>query len=407
MKLLRSLASLVAGTPLALVLLLAAPAAAQCLNPDNLDLGGPCGSTFTNVPQRGFNSATLGICFNNCSVAGTANYTAKWGPLLPFNLGSAPGTPPSCGWYESRLMILQGATLHWAGTMHLTYSRTWLESIVPGTVDQVYRFLVNGDLFALTTSASPCGTPNCASSFSGRVRFTGYVDFTRSCATGIASHAWMLMHACDAVDHVAGFPRAGSFHPGRAYAFVGPSWNFVPGAGSTLEAGVLSQEGMRGWNAFALPARCLTEEPLIGGVINPLGATCMCSTAGPNTWYEGSLSLGGAFGATLAPFGGSDPFRSFPIGQWTNPTTFPGVEEVRWNSNEGQWTECSGVGRQEYYFGVTTSGGFPAWSFNSASTPSVPLPQTFIDQSNSMLLPASLNTRNEPFRSDHIVNLNL
>lgn len=400
MRLLRSLATFLLSA-----LALAPLAAAQCPTPDNLDLGGPCGGTFTNVPQRGFNHPSLGICFNNCSVASTGNYTARWGPMLPVNTLTTAGLVPSCAWYQSRLMIFQGASLQWAGTMQLTYSRTWLEVETSGAVEQVYRFLANGDLFALTTNATPCGTPTCTGSANGAVRYTGYVDVLKRC-NGTSAQAWMLMHACDAIDHAPGFPRAGVFHPGRAYAFVGPSLGFVAGAGSTLEAGVLSQEGMRTWDAFALPARCRTEEPLIGGVISPIGAVCMCSTAGPTNYYEAQLSLGGAFGATLSPIAGGDPFRSFPIGRWTNPSTFPGVEEVRWNSNEGLWVECTGVGRQEYSFGVTTSGGFQAFSFN-ASSPSVPLGQTFIDQANSMLLPALLNTRNTPYQSDHIVNLNL
>jgi len=67
---------------------------------------------------------------------------------------------------------------------------------------------------------------------------------------------------------------------------------------------------------------------------------------------------------------------------------------------------CTGAGRQEYYYGVTTIGGFPAFSFN-ASSPSAPLPLTFVDQSNSALLPANAATRNRPYKSDHVYYLNL
>ena len=79
------------------------------------------------------------------------------------------------------------------------------------------------------------------------------------------------------------------------------------------------------------------------------------------------------------------------------------AEEVRWNTNELQYVECTGVGRQEYYFGVTTAGGYAAFG----STPGVILPTTFIDQANSVILPANMATRNRPFRSDHVLNLNL
>ncbi len=400
MKLLRSLA----------VLFLASfglsRAEAQCLTPDNLDVGGVCGNTSTFVPQRGFAQPTMAICFDNCAVSATANYQAKWGPALPFNLGSPPGTVPSCGWYQSSVQIVNGSALQWTGTLHMSYSRTWLEAVVPGTVSQVWRYLVNGDLKTPSTSGFPCGTPSCAASFLGRVRFTGYIDYVRDCTSGVVSQAWMLMHACDGIDHAPGFPRAGSFHPNRSFALVGPSFGFSPGTGATLEAGPVSQEGMRAWDVLALPARCKTEEPLLGGAFNPMAPVCMCAT-GPAAWHQAQFVLGGAFGATLNPFPGSDPFRSFPIGSWTIPTVYPGVEEVRYNTNEGQWVECTGAGRQEYYFGVTTAGGFPAFSFNGASTPPMPLPQTFVDQCNSVLLPANVATRNEPFYSDHIVNVNL
>lgn len=399
MKLLRSLAALL------VVSLGVSRADAQCLTPDNLDVGGACGNTTTFLPQRGFGQQSMGICFDNCSVAATANYQVKWGNALPFNLGSPPGTVPSCGWYQATLLIQNGSSLAWSGTLHMSYSRTWLEAVVPGTVSQVWRYLVNGDLKSLTPSGFPCGSPNCAPSTGGLVRFTGYIDYMRDCGSGVVSQAWMLMHACDGIDHALGFPRAGSFHPNRSYAFVGPAAGFVPGAGSTLEAGPVSQEGMRAWDVLALPARCKTEEPLLGGAINPSAPVCMCGT-GPAAWHQGQFVLGGAFGATLNPFPGSDPFRSFPIGMWTNPTAFPGVEEVRFSCNEGQWVECTGAGRQEYYFGVTTAGGFPAYSFNGASAP-MPLPQTFVDQCNSVLLPANVATRNQPYYSDHIVNVNL
>ena len=143
---------------------------------------------------------------------------------------------------------------------------------------------------------------------------------------------------------------------------------------------------------------------MLGATLNPLNMTCMCA-AGPANYYEAQLTVLGAFGTSVTPFPGSEPFRSFPIGQWTNPAVFPGVEELRWNSNEGSFVDCTGVGRNEPYFGVTTAGGYPAFSFN-ASTPSAPLSPVFVDQCNSVTLPAGAPTRNRTFRSDHMLNLN-
>lgn len=397
MKLLHFLSSL------ALSAALSVSAGAQCFVPDNLDTGSACSGAQTNVPQRGFGQQALGICFKDCNVDATANYTAKWGPTIPVAQGLAPITP-SCGWYTASLNLYAGNILVWKGTLHLSYSRTWIEMPLPGQQLQVWRFLVNGDLVAQNPTAFPCGTPACAPFFNNKVRFTGYVDYAHDCGTTLNEHAWMLTHACDSIDHAAGFPRSGVYHSNRYYSIVGPALGFVPGAGATMEMGPIGQECIRKWDALALPARCTTEEPLLFGNINPNTTTCMCGT-GPSNWYEGQLQLAGGFGSTVTPFFGSDPFRSFPVGQWTNPLTFPGVEELRWNCNEAQWNPCTSASRQEYFFGVTTCGGFPAFTFN-ATTPPTLLPPNFIDQSNSVVLPANFATRNRPYRSDHIVNLN-
>ena len=44
---------------------------------------------------------------------------------------------------------------------------------------------------------------------------------------------------------------------------------------------------------------------------------------------------------------------------------------------------------------------------HSPPPPPMPLPSTFIDQSNSVKLPANVAIRNVPYRSDHVLNLNL
>jgi hypothetical protein len=390
--------------PLALALAFASPTAAQCLVPDNLDLvGSPCGGAQTNVPQRAFQQGAVGICWQDCGIDATGNYIAQWQALTPILGGPLPPVP-SCAWYKARLRLYNGFGLQWDGQMFFNYSRTWAEVGTSGTPIQVWRYLVNGDLRAVSPSTMPCGTPACAGAFGGLVRFTGYVDYAYDCATTVTRRAWMITHACDAIDHVAGFPRAGTFHPNRYYTFVGPSGSFVVGAGTTIEAGGATVECVRKWDALAVPARCNSEEPLITGNITPNVMNCMCGT-GPANWYEGNLFVGGAFGTVLTGFPGSQPFRSFPVGQWTNPGVFPGVEEVRWNCNEGQWLDCNGVARQEFYFGVTTAGGFSPFSLPT-STPPMPLPTTFVDQSNSMILPANIATRNRIYRSDHIINLN-
>lgn len=391
---------------LAVIAALALPSRAQCLTPDNLDNSVVCGAAQTKVPQRSFQQTARAICWNNCNVGSTGTYTALWGALNPMNANNA-GMPPSCAWYQTRVRLFSGAQLAWDGQLFAAYSRTWLEAPnAAGNVIQVWRYLVNGDLRLVNSSvATPCGAPSCVAPNGNVMRFTGYVDYAYDCSTLLTQRAWMLHHGCDAVDHVTGYPRAGTYHPGVSYTFVGPAAGFVPGAGATLEAGGAAVESLRKWDATVLPARCGAEEPLLTASIGANAMVCLCGS-GPSNWFEGTLFAAGAWGTVVSPFPGSDPFRSFPVGQWTNPNVFPGVEELRWNSNEAQFVECTGVGRQEYYFGVTTAGGWQAYSFN-ASTPPAPLPQTFVDQSNSVVLPANTATRNRPYRSDHLLNLNL
>ena len=69
------------------------------------------------------------------------------------------------------------------------------------------------------------------------VRFTGFVDYARSCADNLYEHAWMLTHQCDQIDHAPGFPRAGVFHPDRPYTFVGPAAGFIVDPIQPIEAG--------------------------------------------------------------------------------------------------------------------------------------------------------------------------
>ena len=388
---------------LALPLALAGRSAAQC-GPDGLDGAPACNMpSFTSVLQNSFKQPSMGICWSNCAVNATANYTAQWGALTPVQ--NTAGLAPSCGWYTAQLTLLQGLQLRWSGTFHFTYSRTWSEASSTGTALQVWRYLINGDLSPLVANPGPCGpAPICAASFGNKVRFTGYVDYAQDCGTTLTEQAWMITHACDAIDHAPGYPRAGAFHPNRFYSFVGPRLGFVPGAGASLEMGGAAVEAVRSWDATTLPAMCMHEEPLAFANFNPIGNLCVCGP-GPGLWYEAFVNAGSVFGTILNPFPGSAPFRSFPVGTWTNPNAFPGAEELRYNTNELMYVECTGVGRQEFYFGVTTAGGYPARSLSAPGGP--PLPPIFIDQSNSVLLPANVATRNRTYRSDHILNFNL
>jgi hypothetical protein len=406
--------------PAALAILLAffvcgALAAAQCPQPDKLDNGPCCAQAQAFLPGfPKFSQDSLEICWRNCNVDQVIRYRADWK-----NIVIAPPSGPPCGERSVVLDLTDTGTgiLTWTGTLRLIYSRTWGETDPAGFPIQVWRFLVNGDLRAtLGTVGFPCPFPICAAANNGRVRFTGYVDYAGSCALvpTLYQHAWMLTHACDAIDHRAGFPRAGVFHPDRTYTFVGPAAGFVPGPIQPLEGTpgsafedirrrVFPPLGTTG------PITCRFEER-INFALAQINQFCQCGLAGaPPQFLLGNLNLLGLCGSSVTTPGGPflPGFLSMGIGSWTLPGIYPGVEQVRWNcANYDTVDGCTGVLTNEVFFGATTINGYPAFQLLSGGGGG-PLPLTFIDQSNSLPLPSGPGVvMNVPYISDQILNLN-
>jgi hypothetical protein len=204
----------------------------------------------------------------------------------------------------------------WGGKLRMHYSRTWLET---GTNQQfqVWRFLVNGDLVPTAAAGGvPCPVPPCAAPHGGRVRFTGYVDYARDCASGQFQFAWMLSHVCDKIDHAPGFPRAGVFHPDRSYTFVGPAAGFVPGPVQPLEGGATAFEDVRRliypMPGTTGPIMCDFEERIQHSLM-PQQQFCSCATGGNPApqWLLGNLFIGGSCGTTVTTPGG--PFLPVPV----------------------------------------------------------------------------------------------
>src|SRR5699024_6516570 len=92
------------------------------------------------------------------------------------------------------------------------------------------------------------------------------------------SHSWMLNHEADFVDHAPGFPRAGTFHPGRSYTFVAPSFGFVPSTSIQTEPAIVfgTQETVRRVNlpTERVPGSCEYEEPLDQVIFIPGETVC-------------------------------------------------------------------------------------------------------------------------------------
>jgi hypothetical protein len=380
---------------------------AQCPVPDLLDGGPCCAVAAPNIPNfPRFTQDALEICWQNCNIDQVIPYRATWNNIKIAPIGGIP-----CGERRVRLELRNGVgVLEWTGTLRLQYSRTWLETDMAGFPLQVWRFLVNGDLSPAAGLAMPCPVPPCVPAFGGRARFTGYVDYARNCAVvpTITQHAWMLTHSCDTIDHRAGFPRAGVFHPDRAYSFVGPAAGFVPGPIQPVEGTPGSPfEALRRRTVPPLvpTAICHFEENLNFSLV-PLQQLCFCgSSTTPLQYQTANLTIMGACGTSVTSPGGAAPgFISMGIGAWTIPGMYPGAENLRWNAGGYDYRDaCTGVLQVEVFFGVTTIGGFPATQL-LAGGPAGPLPLTFIDQSNSRRNAGTV--MNVPYFSDHILNLN-
>lgn len=388
-----------------------APAFAQCPAPDGLD-GGPCCALAPDpiAIHGSITQGALDLCWSNCGLSLVLPRTAVWTPQKIL-----PSTGADCGYRTTRLEIFSAAGLEWSGVMRMLYSRTWVETAPGGVLLQVRRYLVNGDLRP-TVLVPPgiCTLPPCSPAFLGRVRFTGYIDYAASCAAaGGVQIAWMLSHTCDFIDHAPGFPRAGVFHPGFSYSFVGPAVGFAPAPVGPVEGIPFSPfESVRRMR-YPLPGttgpiQCEFEEAFTHG-LGPIAMFCPCATAPPLSaqWVTGGLTGVGACGTAIATTGVPflPGFLSMGIGGWTLPAVYPGVEFVRWNAGGYDYTDaCTGVIMPEVFYGATTIGGYPAVQVNTVG-PSLPLPLTFIDQANS-IAPAGAPLMNVPFRSNHVLNLN-
>ena len=387
--------------------------AAQCPTPDGLD-GGPCCALAPDpvLAWPKMTQSSLDICWRDCGTAFIGPITAVWTPLKIL-----PTTGPDCGYHTVRLdLFTGGGVLAWTGTMRLLYSRTWLETDPGGNRLQVRRFLVNGDLRVTSAAGTiPCPVPPCAPAFGNRVKFCGYIDYADSCtaAGGGTQIAWMLTHTCDVIDHAPGFPRAGAFHPGMSYTFVGPAAGFVVAPVVGVEGTPFSPFEAARRLLYPVPGttgriRCEFEERFSHS-LGPMATFCMCA-AGPALapqWALGSLTGAGSCGTSVTTPGGPllPGFLSMGIGSWTIAATYPGMEDLRWNAGQYNYTDaCTGVVRPEVFYGVTTLNGYPALQVSSA--PPVPLPPIFIDQANAIAVAGGAPVMNVPYLSEHVLNLN-
>jgi len=388
-------------------LALQSTASAQC-RPDRLD-GGPCCTIAQpDIPRpRSFRQNSFQICWRECDVENVSNCSVEW------TLGTTSFAPCAIRRMDVRMRDAAG-TIKWAGRVRLQYSRTWQEDDATGIARQVWRFLANGDLRPTAAAGlSPCPVPPCATAFGGRVRFTGYVDMAQPCfvapgTTPPRDFAWMLTHACDVLDHAPGFPRAGFFHPNRTYTFVGPAAGFAIGPIQPVAAGGTTLEAVRRVDLSSPTPMCEFEEQIDAG-LDVIQELCICGfPTAPFQYAISDLGLGGFCGTSIFTPGGPylPGYVSMGIGSWTDPTTYPGVEALRWTTGGYDYFDpCVGATRQEVFFGVTTIGGDFASTIPSAGVIGLPLPRNFVDQCNARRTTGTV--MNVPWKkSDHFLNLN-
>lgn len=398
-----------------LMTVVAAPAWAQC-GPDGLDLGPCCQTAPLTLPQ--FPPVTQDIrfiCFSGCQPRIDGRICVDIGPPIPVMIGAAP----ICGVYTMRFTIRTCAAaprVLWTGTIRAHYARNWMEqtSPAPPPNTEVWRFLLNGDLVPSSFLVQQfgnnnCVVPRCFFSFQ-RVHFWGYIDYARDCQTGQFAAAWALKHGCDNYEHGPGSLRPGVFHPDDSYVFLGPSAGFVtfPAIVPPPSVGPIIQEDVRrnGWETA--PAICRFEERVEGGVFQTIREFCPCALPGqigPPQYIESLVEGGAVCGSsfvtdTAAP----PPITQQRIGSWTIGTAFPGSEFLLLDEGFLRYTDgCTGTTSPQYFKGVETIGGFPAFTFAGA-----PLGRQFEDYGSANRSPASPTpVIGIPYISFYILNLNL
>lgn len=388
------------------------PARAQCVN-DGFDSAPCCTPVVPTLPVfPAISQTSRFICFRDCAPIVNQGLCVDIDPPQPVTAGGGV----VCGLYTIRFKIrLCGGAQNilWQGTLRAHYSRNWQEFDPTIPFHGVYRFLLNGDLkptsFLLTSAqgSNPNVVPVCRASFANNVYFGGYIDYAFDCLTATWKAAWAVNHDCDTFHHQTGQPRpapAAGFHPTRSFTFLGPGAGFVVNATTTpIPVGPVTRDAVR-WNDWStLPNICRGEEPMAGAV-QSFGSFCLCTTSGtaPAQYEVTDVNVLGTCGSAVQP--SPIAFVSKRVGQWTNPTLFPGVEDLNFQLGFlGFQNGCTTQNSLEFYEGVTTFGGFPAsdWGFASLGT-------VFMDLGSSNKNPASMQPRiGVPHVTQSIVNLNL
>jgi len=391
------------------------PARAQCPLADGLD-GGACWTVATpTLPVFPvLTTDARGLCWLDCVLEADRTETLELGrPRAASDPARAP--VPLKSVYVSRYTLKNGSgDTTWSGVMRMIYSRTWYESSATANY-QVWRFLVNGDLRATAAAgAAPCPVPPCAASFSGKVHFTGYVDYARDCATGTFSTAGAIGHGLDFVDHFGSGNRGGTFHADRDYDFVWPAAGFTPETNEFFSnTGNVVSGALRPVDWTVLPASSaieLYETTNAGGSTTHFGdRICPSDAFGEAATYKiGITAVSPDCGIQVVSSFGANTLFCRAVGSWSDATRFPGTQSILLVRGFLRMTDpCRPRDREEFFRGVYARGGFAARGITQAGIGGL-LPADRLDLGNELgLPPAMAPSRNVKCISDLIVNVNL
>jgi hypothetical protein len=398
---------------------------------------GPCA-----LGDDGFNIGCCQVVTPNLPTFPTITIDGTYGCIRDCNLEAQYGTQVSigfqwifCDYGFININVAPTTTCGpaFGGALLAKYSRTWRRVSATGLSEQVWRFLINGDLqYVLTTACPsiPCPVPPQVA-LGLPVHMVGSIDYICN-PIGAAGYRieMNLNHLPGCISHApfSTFPLAGpAAHFDRSYHLVAPSnFAFMP---VPEPVGGMAFEAVRPSRLPWPPTnyQCLSEAPIIQGAINTLANLCPCSATPISSalWADqrliGTVACNGVtstFASTPIPGYSAGGLLTMRLGRYLPTAVNPGGNEVCIHWGLLRYTDpCTQTGPFHVVTGVSTSDpAAPGQLFPVPGTPVAPPQRVFMDLCNVLILPVYPPATPFPvpvigwgslFASDLVFNLNL
>lgn len=341
--------------------LLALPVAAQCppIGDDGFASVGCCVPVTPTIPNFGSLGTTGNYgAFDMCNPTAYLDYDAK---IRYFQTG--------CDEAIISFEAFPGAPVGQVyGRLYAKYSRTFI--LNSGGPTQVWRFIVNGDLYFpdADPGAAPIEVPQ-EGVMGNPVHFFGSIDY-RCDSTSPSGFTvrYDLTHLPECVSHAPWstrpLPPSGM---SNSYHFVGPTGFTYGGTAATSPGGPSFAEALRS----SVPGTCMGEQQVMDVHLNSMVQGCLdCSgpLGGTPGNYEEQHLEGNAFCG-----GGISTFQSMPIpgitgnGLLTLALGFyaDGTELTVYFGQMDYSDMCNGLGPMHYVAGSGTRSPFGYQSFTA------------------------------------------